>query len=158
MQNSTSAHGTTHIYLTTYLHDSKPSIPHIKNTFGYLFQLFPHLKCISFDYMFLAFCSAFYRIIIIIMLLRNYPILFQKYSELFSTITNLKLTPINNYLFSFTLPACLTCCWHNMEQHLNLTGEQSPAAVGILPAYQVSPIIQHHLAHCSLRYPEICLT
>lgn len=119
-----------------------------KNIF-YLSQLFPHLKCISFHYMLLAFS----RTIIIIRFLKRYSMLFQMYSEQFSLTTNIKLTPINNYLFSFTRPACLTCCWHNMKQHLNLTGEQSPTAVGILPPYQISPIIQHHLAHCSLRYP-----
>lgn len=123
-----------------------------KNIF-YLSQLFPHLKCISFHYMLLAFSSEFYRTIIIIRFLKRYSMLFQMYSEQFSPTTNIKLTPINNYLFSFTRPACLTCCWHNMKQHLNLTGEQSPTAVGILPPYQISPIIQHHLAHCSLRYP-----
>lgn len=86
------------------------------------------------------------------MFLRKYSTLFQKYSELFSPTTKLELTPIY-IIYSFAVPACLTCCWYNMEQHLNLTGEQSPAAVGILPPYQISPIIQHHLAHCSLRYP-----
>jgi len=83
---------------------------------------------------------------------------FQKYSELFNLTINLKLIPINNYLFSFILPACLTRCRYNMEQHLNLAGKQCPAAVGILPSYQISLIIQHHLAHCALRYPQICLT
>lgn len=90
--------------------------------------------------------------------LEKHSLLFQEYSELFKPTTNLKFTPNNNRLFSLRLPGYLTCCRHNMQQHLNLAGKQSPAAVGIIPSYQVSPIIQHHLAHCSLRYPQICLT
>jgi len=45
-----------------------------------------------------------------------------------------------------------------MQQHFNLAGKEGPAAVGVLPAYQVSPVVQHYLAHGALRYAKVGLT
>lgn len=54
--------------------------------------------------------------------------------------------------------ADLTCSGNNMKQHFNLAGEEGPAAIGVFPAYQVSPIVQHDLAHSALRYTKVGLT
>lgn len=56
------------------------------------------------------------------------------------------------------LRAELTCGGDDMQQHLNLAGEEGPAAVGVLPAHQVGPVVQHHLAHSALRYAKVGLT
>lgn len=52
----------------------------------------------------------------------------------------------------------LTCSGNDMKQHFDLTGKEGPAAVGIFPAYQVSSIVQHYLAHSALRYAKVGLT
>jgi hypothetical protein len=45
-----------------------------------------------------------------------------------------------------------------VEQHFNLAGEEGPAAVRVLPADKVSPVIQHDLAHSALRNAKVGLT
>lgn len=51
-----------------------------------------------------------------------------------------------------------TCSGNNMEQHLHLTCEESPGAVGKLPAYHVALLTwTHHLAQHSLWHPQVCL-
>lgn len=51
-----------------------------------------------------------------------------------------------------------TCSGNNMEQHFHLTGEESPGAVGVVPANHVALLASnHHLAQHSLRYPKISL-
>lgn len=56
------------------------------------------------------------------------------------------------------LRAELTCSGNDMQQHLNLAGEEGPAAIRVFPAHQVGPIVQHHLAHGALRYAKVGLT
>lgn len=45
-----------------------------------------------------------------------------------------------------------------MEQHLHLTGEKSPGAIGVVPANHVALLAPyHHLAQHSLWHPQVCL-
>lgn len=53
--------------------------------------------------------------------------------------------------------ADLTCSGNDVQQHFDLTRKEGPAAVGVLPAYQVSPVVQHYLAHGALRYAKVGL-
>lgn len=62
------------------------------------------------------------------------------------------------YVPSLNWPSSLTCSGNYMKEHLDLTGEERPAAVRVLPAYQVSPVIQHDLSQSALRYAKVSLT
>lgn len=61
-------------------------------------------------------------------------------------------------VFTIDCSTLHTCSGNNVKQHLHLTGEQSPGAVGVVPAHHVALFTcDYHLAQHPLRHPQVSL-